>query len=96
VIDGWLTEINVTSPIGIRAIKNVGGPDVAAMIWDRIEAKGRTASYDRFNPVQLLPMCRKLPVRMQRARCPVQCATHCCGCCPPKNLPPVHTREHDA
>jgi glutathione synthase len=39
VIDGFLTEINVTSPTGIRAIKNVGGPDVAAMIWDRIEAK---------------------------------------------------------
>jgi len=39
VIDGYLTEINVTSPTGIRAIKNLGGPDVAAMIWDRIEAK---------------------------------------------------------
>lgn len=41
VIDGFLTEINVTSPTGIRAIKNVGGPDVAAMILDRIEAKRR-------------------------------------------------------
>jgi glutathione synthase len=39
VIDGFLTEINVTSPTGIRAIKNVGGPDVAKMIWDRIEKK---------------------------------------------------------
>src|SRR6187431_119678 len=39
VIDGFLTEINVTSPTGIRAIKNLGGPDVAAMIWDRIESK---------------------------------------------------------
>ena len=39
VIDGFLTEINVTSPTGIRAIKNVGGPDVAAMIWDKIETK---------------------------------------------------------
>jgi glutathione synthase len=37
VIDGFLTEINVTSPTGIRAIKNVGGTDVAALIWDRIE-----------------------------------------------------------
>src|SRR5262247_1669860 len=42
VIDGFLTEINVTSPTGIRAIRNLGGPDVAAMIWDRIEAKRRT------------------------------------------------------
>src|SRR6187200_1082946 len=41
VIDGYLTEINVTSPTGIRAVKALGGPDVAAMIWDRIEAKRR-------------------------------------------------------
>jgi glutathione synthase len=39
VIAGWLTEINVTSPTGIRAIKNLGGPDVAALIWDAIEKK---------------------------------------------------------
>ncbi len=41
VIDGFLTEINVTSPTGIRAIKNLGGPDIAAMIWDKIEARRR-------------------------------------------------------
>jgi glutathione synthase len=41
VIDGFLTEINVTSPTGIRAIKSFGGPDVAAMIWEKIEAKRR-------------------------------------------------------
>ena len=41
VIGGWLTEINVTSPTGIRAIKNLGGADIAAMIWDKIEAKRR-------------------------------------------------------
>ena len=39
VIDGYLTEINVTSPTGIRAIKRLGGPDLAAAIWDAIEAK---------------------------------------------------------
>jgi len=39
VIGGQLTEINVTSPTGIRAIKNLGGPDVAAMVWDKIETK---------------------------------------------------------
>jgi glutathione synthase len=44
VIDGYLTEINVTSPTGIRAIKSFGGPDVAALIWDRIEAKRRARS----------------------------------------------------
>src|SRR6476619_2429581 len=41
VIDGYPTEINVTSPTGIRAVKALGGPDVAAMIWDRIESKRR-------------------------------------------------------
>jgi glutathione synthase len=39
VIGGYLTEINVTSPTGIRAIKNLGGPDVAALIWDKIEKR---------------------------------------------------------
>jgi len=39
VIDGNLTEINVTSPTGIRAIARLNGPDVAARIWDSIEAK---------------------------------------------------------
>ncbi|RZN33066.1 glutathione synthase [Bradyrhizobium sp. Leo121] len=43
VIDGYLTEINVTSPTGIRAISRLGGPDVAARIWDVIESK-RTKS----------------------------------------------------
>jgi glutathione synthase len=39
VIGGFLTEINVTSPTGVRAIKNFGGPDAAAMTWDAIEKK---------------------------------------------------------
>lgn len=39
VIGGYLTEINVTSPTGIRAVKRLGGPDIAAMIWDRIETR---------------------------------------------------------
>ena len=39
MIDGWLTEINVTSPTGIRAIERLGGPDLAAAIWDAIEAR---------------------------------------------------------
>jgi glutathione synthase len=39
VIGGFLTEINVTSPTGIRSVKNFGGADIAALIWDKIEAK---------------------------------------------------------
>ncbi len=39
VIDGHLTEINVTSPTGIRAIQKVGGPNLAASIWDAIESR---------------------------------------------------------
>ncbi len=39
VIGDYLTEINVTSPTGIREIKRFGGNDIAAMIWDAIEVK---------------------------------------------------------
>jgi glutathione synthase len=39
VIDGFLTEINVTSPTGIRAIQRLGGPDIAAVIWEKIEKR---------------------------------------------------------
>jgi glutathione synthase len=39
VIGGYLTEINVTSPTGLRAIQNLGGPNIAATIWDCIESK---------------------------------------------------------
>ena len=39
VIDGNLTEINVTSPTGLRAIRRLGGPDIAAAIWDAIVAR---------------------------------------------------------
>ncbi len=39
VIDGNLTEINVTCPTGIRAIARLGGPDIAARIWDTIEKR---------------------------------------------------------
>jgi glutathione synthase len=36
VIGGYLTEINVTSPTGIWAIRKFDGTDIAAMIWDAI------------------------------------------------------------
>jgi glutathione synthase len=39
VIDGNLTEINVTSPTGLRAIKRLGGPDLTIPLWDAIEGK---------------------------------------------------------
>jgi glutathione synthase len=39
VIDGNLTEINVTSPTGLRAIKRLGGPDLAVDAWNAIEGK---------------------------------------------------------
>jgi glutathione synthase len=41
VIGPYLTEINVTSPTGIRQVKDFGGADIAALIWDAIEAKVR-------------------------------------------------------
>ncbi len=39
VIGDYMTEINVTSPTGIRQVKNFGGADIAALIWDAIESK---------------------------------------------------------
>ena len=45
VIDGHLTEINVTSPTGIIAIDRFNGTDTPARIWDAIEAR-RTARAD--------------------------------------------------
>ena len=39
VIGPYLTEINVTSPTGIRQVKAFGGADIAALIWDAIERR---------------------------------------------------------
>ncbi len=39
VIGDYMTEINVTSPTGIREVKRFGGPDIAALFWDCVEAK---------------------------------------------------------
>ena len=39
VIGDYLTEINVTSPTGIREVKRFGGADIAALIWDAIEKR---------------------------------------------------------
>ncbi|MEP0521631.1 MAG: glutathione synthase [Hyphomicrobiales bacterium] len=39
VIGDCMTEINVTSPTGIREVKKFGGADISAHIWDAIEAK---------------------------------------------------------
>lgn len=39
VIGPYLTEINVTSPTGIRQVKDFGGNDIAGMIWECIEVK---------------------------------------------------------
>jgi glutathione synthase len=39
VIGDWLTEINVTSPTGVREVRRFGGADIAALTWDAIEAR---------------------------------------------------------
>ncbi|MFV0410262.1 MAG: glutathione synthase, partial [Paracoccus sp. (in: a-proteobacteria)] len=39
VIDGWLTEINVTSPTGLQELERFDGTNGAALIWDAIERK---------------------------------------------------------
>ena len=39
VIGNWLTEINVTSPTGIQELERFDGINVAATIWEAIEAR---------------------------------------------------------
>ena len=39
VIGDFLTEINVTSPTGVREVKRFGGADIAALFWDAVETK---------------------------------------------------------
>ncbi len=39
VIGDWLTEINVTSPTGVREVRRFGGADIAALTWDAIESR---------------------------------------------------------
>ncbi len=39
VIGDYMTEINVTSPTGLRHIERLDGVNIAAQIWDTIEAK---------------------------------------------------------
>ncbi|MBL0934713.1 MAG: glutathione synthase [Rhizobiaceae bacterium] len=41
VIGDYMTEINVTSPTGVREVKKFGGADIAALFWDAVEAKRR-------------------------------------------------------
>ncbi|MCQ0970600.1 glutathione synthase [Paracoccus sp. TK19116] len=49
VIDGWLTEINVTSPTGIQELERFDGVNAAALIWEAIERRlsNRQAVDDR-------------------------------------------------
>ncbi|MFN7180522.1 glutathione synthase [Hyphomonas sp.] len=39
VIGGRLTEVNVTSPTGLQALKRLSGIDAAAKFWDVVESK---------------------------------------------------------
>jgi glutathione synthase len=39
VIGDWLTEINVTSPTGIQELERFDGINVAARIWEAVEAR---------------------------------------------------------
>ncbi|NNJ77055.1 MAG: glutathione synthase [Anderseniella sp.] len=39
VIGDYMTEINVTSPTGIREVRKFGGADIAALVLDAVEAR---------------------------------------------------------
>jgi glutathione synthase len=43
VIGDVMTEINVTSPTGIREVKRFGGADIAVLFWNAVEARLRQA-----------------------------------------------------
>jgi glutathione synthase len=44
VIGDVMTEINVTSPTGIREVRRFGGADIAALFWDAVETRVGQAS----------------------------------------------------
>ena len=39
IIDNLITEINVTSPTGIREIYNLSGNDVSLIFWNELETR---------------------------------------------------------
>jgi glutathione synthase len=39
VIGDYMTEINVTSPTGVREVKRFGGADITALFWDAVEGR---------------------------------------------------------
>ena len=39
VIGDFMTEINVTSPTGVREVKKFGGADIASLFWDAVSAR---------------------------------------------------------
>ncbi len=43
VIGGWLTEVNVTSPTGLREIADLGGPRLEVDVLDAVERRRRAA-----------------------------------------------------
>ncbi|MEE4207920.1 MAG: glutathione synthase [Parvularcula sp.] len=46
VIGDKITEINVTSPTGVRELKRFGGPDLAALYWDWCERERSAADHE--------------------------------------------------
>ncbi|MEE2776525.1 MAG: glutathione synthase [Acidobacteriota bacterium] len=50
IIGNWMTEVNVTSPTGIREIRALGGPAIETDVLDAVEARwsaGRQSYRDR-------------------------------------------------
>ncbi len=43
VIGGWLTEVNVTSPTGLREIADLGGPHLEVDVLDAVERRRRNS-----------------------------------------------------
>jgi len=68
VIDGWLTEVNVTSPSAARQINAVSGTRIEVPIVDFLERLARTARPPR--PAGAHPISRSPPARRRNLAAP--------------------------
>ena len=79
-----MTEINVTSPTGIREVKRFGGADIAALFWDAVEAQARLSRLRLCRLHGCIPfVCISGSGRNPLATCDYACSCNC-SCFIPK------------
>lgn len=69
MIGDYLTEINVTSPTGIREVQKFGGADVASLLWDAIEKSAKHRISEAISsPPAFVPRAQLYTTEIHRAR----------------------------